>query len=175
VSGSGISWAICKSAPRSSQLPAPHHSVFNRPDALPAVHAGTQWLKKGGRSVWYTGSHRQLNKVDNTCNNERLITLHHHAHESSCRTGLSVANCLSLFQNHCSLSNKLTSERRTKKWTLHFRYIVNLFTFFKEWSTTIETDCTIGSSKISYKFCTASSIRGCHTDVNLQKYLKQGS
>jgi len=104
VSGSGISWAICKSAPRSSQLPAPHHSVFNRPDALPAVHAGTRWLKKGAHSVWYTGSHRQLNKVDNTCNNERLITLHHHAHESSCRTGLSVANCLSLFQNHCSQS-----------------------------------------------------------------------
>ena len=30
VSGSGISWAICKSAPRSIQIttPAPHHSVF---------------------------------------------------------------------------------------------------------------------------------------------------
>ena len=37
VSGSGISWAICKSAPRPRQLtmPAPHHSVFYRPDALP--------------------------------------------------------------------------------------------------------------------------------------------
>jgi len=30
VSGSGISWAICKCAPRSRQItmPAPHHSVF---------------------------------------------------------------------------------------------------------------------------------------------------
>ena len=30
VSGSGIRWAICKSAPRSRQIttPAPHHSVF---------------------------------------------------------------------------------------------------------------------------------------------------
>jgi len=30
VSGSGISWAVCKSAPRSKQLttPAPHHSVL---------------------------------------------------------------------------------------------------------------------------------------------------
>ena len=39
VSGSGISWAICKSAPRSSQIttPVPHHSVFYRPDALPAA------------------------------------------------------------------------------------------------------------------------------------------
>jgi len=39
VSGSGISCTICKSAPRSRQiaLPAPHHSVFYRPDALPVA------------------------------------------------------------------------------------------------------------------------------------------
>jgi len=39
VSGSGISWAICKSEPRSRQIttPAPRHSVFYRPDALPAA------------------------------------------------------------------------------------------------------------------------------------------
>ena len=39
MSGSGISLATCKSAPRSRQIttPAPHHSVFYRPDALPAA------------------------------------------------------------------------------------------------------------------------------------------
>ena len=39
ASGSGISWAICKSAPRSRQIttPASHRSVFYRPDALPAT------------------------------------------------------------------------------------------------------------------------------------------
>ena len=39
VSGSGISWAICKSAPsfRQITMPAPHHSIFYRPDALPAA------------------------------------------------------------------------------------------------------------------------------------------
>ena len=39
ASGSGISWAICKSAHRSRQItmPAPHHSVFYRPGALPAT------------------------------------------------------------------------------------------------------------------------------------------
>ena len=39
VSGSGISWAVCKSAPRSRQIttPAPHSSVFYRPDALPVA------------------------------------------------------------------------------------------------------------------------------------------
>ena len=39
VSGSGISWVICKSAHRSRQIttPAPHHSVFYRPNVLPAA------------------------------------------------------------------------------------------------------------------------------------------
>jgi len=39
VIDSGISWAICISAPRPRQItmPAPHHSVFYRPDALPAA------------------------------------------------------------------------------------------------------------------------------------------
>ena len=47
VSGSGISWAICKSAPCSRQIttPAPHRSVFYRPDALPAAQptASKHW------------------------------------------------------------------------------------------------------------------------------------
>jgi len=47
VSGSGISWAVYKSAPRSRQIttPAPHHSVFYRPDALPATQptASKHW------------------------------------------------------------------------------------------------------------------------------------
>jgi len=39
VSGSGISWAIRKSVLRPQQItmPAPHHLVFYRPDALPAT------------------------------------------------------------------------------------------------------------------------------------------
>ena len=47
VSGGGISWAICKSAPCSRQITttAPHHSVFYRPDALPAAQptASKHW------------------------------------------------------------------------------------------------------------------------------------
>ena len=39
TSGSGISWAICKSAPRFRQItmPAPHHSAFYSPGALLAA------------------------------------------------------------------------------------------------------------------------------------------
>ena len=47
MSGSGISWATCMSAPRSRQItmPVPHHSVFYRPDALPAAQptASKHW------------------------------------------------------------------------------------------------------------------------------------
>ena len=52
VSGSGISWAICNSALRSRQItmPAPHHWVFYRPDALPAAQptASKHWRHR----VW---------------------------------------------------------------------------------------------------------------------------
>jgi len=37
VSGSGISWAICKSVPHPVRQP--HHSVFYRPDTLPAAQS----------------------------------------------------------------------------------------------------------------------------------------
>ena len=47
ASGSVISWAICKSAPRSRQItmPAPHHSVFYRPDALLPPNQQRQSIK----------------------------------------------------------------------------------------------------------------------------------
>jgi len=51
VSDSGISWVICKSPPRCRQIttPAPHYSVFYRPDALPATQptASKHWRQVG--------------------------------------------------------------------------------------------------------------------------------
>ena len=50
MSGSGINWVICKCAPCSRQIttPTPHHSVFYRPDALPATQptASKHWRLK---------------------------------------------------------------------------------------------------------------------------------
>ena len=65
VSGSGISWAVCKSAPRSRQItkPAPHHSVFYRPDAIPATQptVSKHWRLEilhmsTSQSRWQTGN-----------------------------------------------------------------------------------------------------------------------
>ena len=57
VSGSGISWAKCNCAPRSRQItmPAPHHSVFYRPDALPATQptASKHWMHTGTPNLLY--------------------------------------------------------------------------------------------------------------------------
>jgi len=39
VAVADINWTICKSAPHSREInmPASHHSVFNKTDALPAT------------------------------------------------------------------------------------------------------------------------------------------
>jgi len=56
VSGSGISWDICKSAPRSRPItmPAPHHSVFYQPDALPVIQP-TAWKHRRPNRKHYMG------------------------------------------------------------------------------------------------------------------------
>ena len=57
VSGSGIRWAICKSAPLSRQttMPAPHRSAFYRPDALPAAQPTVS--KHWKQLQWYCTSY----------------------------------------------------------------------------------------------------------------------
>ena len=56
MSGNGISWAICKSAPRSRHITmrASHHSVFYRPDALPAAQptASKHWRPNNNKNTW---------------------------------------------------------------------------------------------------------------------------
>jgi len=61
VSGSGISWAMCKSAPRPRQItmPASHDSVFYRPNALPATKLKASKHRKQSSvaieySMWHT-------------------------------------------------------------------------------------------------------------------------
>jgi len=67
VSGSGVSWTICKSASLSRQItmPAPHHSVFYRPDALPAAQPT---VSKHGRQIKQINQHITNTKVLNTIN-----------------------------------------------------------------------------------------------------------
>ena len=75
VSGSGISWALCKSAPRSRQItmPAPHHSDFYRLDAIPvdqptaSKHWSSVWnfIINTGLGENFAMAHRSLLRVVN--------------------------------------------------------------------------------------------------------------
>ena len=88
VGGSGISWAICKSASRSRQItrPAPHHSVFYRPDALPATQptASKHWSHKSqdycDQNSILSRCHREQGVAAQTMNDFVLDFLHLLAH-----------------------------------------------------------------------------------------------
>jgi len=70
VSGSGISWAKCKSAPSSRQIttPAPHCSVFYRPDAHPAA-------KPTVSKHWRHGLKRITGTITSNPNEAKLRTM----------------------------------------------------------------------------------------------------
>jgi len=91
VSGSGIIWNICKSAPRSRQIttPAPHHSVFftgRMPFLLPnQQHQSTEGKsetdsvtsaenRKGKNVCRYLNARERflISAVESYCNSERL-------------------------------------------------------------------------------------------------------
>ena len=85
VSGSGFSWAICKSAPRSIQItmPATHHSFFYRPDALPAAQptASKHWSHEHWRhmytNTWWSVTLSVIKTK--TCNHLNLNLKYHTA------------------------------------------------------------------------------------------------
>ena len=80
VSGSGISWAICKSAPRSRQIttPATHHSVFYRLDALPTAQptASKHW-KQSINSALFTRWQQWCGHLLSVLQQLVIISLHH--------------------------------------------------------------------------------------------------
>ena len=67
MSCSGISWAICKSAPRYRQIttPAPHHSLFYRLDALPATQPSVLQCRSTEGSNIHTYIHTNLYSAKN--------------------------------------------------------------------------------------------------------------
>ena len=80
VSGSGIGWTTCKSAPRSRQITmlAPHHSVFYRPDALPAAQPTVSkhwWDILLYQNVWFV--HHQSPENSEWTKMFRAIMRHH--------------------------------------------------------------------------------------------------
>ena len=75
MNGSGICWAICKSATRSRQItiPAPHQSVFYEPDALPAEEELIKRLNEWKDNVESKGMRVNMNKTKVTISGERQM------------------------------------------------------------------------------------------------------
>jgi len=88
VRGSGIRWAICKSAPRSRQItmPVPDHSVFlqagcpscyptNSVKALKAILLlQSKWSKNEGKQEKTTNTCNQKTTIKTVCEGHSLIT-----------------------------------------------------------------------------------------------------
>jgi len=102
VSGSDISWAICKSALRSRRItmPTPHHSVFYRSDALPAAQptVSKHWRVKLQTLIayWHTVCAcvcRKAVVTTSICSSSqcRLWSVHCSAHRGSSRQLFSLS------------------------------------------------------------------------------------
>ena len=98
VSGSGISWAICKSAPRPRQItmPTSHYSAFYRPDALPAVQptASKHWRQY--KTYTYAETHTQCHT-------------HTHTYMHSQSSSACVVEKITNHYKCCENQNKITS------------------------------------------------------------------
>ena len=118
VSGSGISWAICKSAPRCRQItmPALHYSsFFYRPDALPAAQPT---VSKHWRQRWTWNC-----KVTtmNICHGNRICSLQEHPQsvEDMC-----CATCVHYSGSFLSYCSELDAQERNEKYcNLYFRLL----------------------------------------------------
>ena len=116
MSGSGISWAICKSAPRSRQIttPAPHHSVFYRLDALPAAQP------------WQSTEGEQCNICKQSAENLSCSPNNEKQHKTSLITENYLCNLTDILSNSFSLPSVLwrcwlggrKGIRPAKKWVL---------------------------------------------------------
>ena len=104
MSGSGISWAICKSAPRSRQIttPAPHHSVFLHtgcPSCCPTNSVKALKARKADRKA------RKINTSNEsvtavsvaTC----MVVTNRHTDHATSQTSLCSASHLLLGARHC--------------------------------------------------------------------------
>ena len=125
VSGSGIRWAICKSAPLSRQktTPAPHHSVFT--GRMPLLPPNQQRQSTEGTNVnrhWWENLNIQLN-IDDSHASFHPVSAHGFRCPAAVNSGLSqeladVASCWDDARIYCSCS--LPGIGSERSWNVSF-------------------------------------------------------
>jgi len=137
VSGSGISWAVCKSAPRSRQItmPAPHYSDFYRPDALPAAKptASKHWRHEDTfvESVWGKSLTCSSSSRENGWARARLSTSQRVT--ANDQTSLFVENLPWTHRNNSSLIRSLIVYTVGQKKGTNFLLCASLLTLDRNW------------------------------------------
>ena len=128
MSGSGINWAVCKSAPCSRQIttPAPHRSVFYRPDALPAAQptVSKHWRQKCNYNIiisWptftllFVALCLQWNNVPySTVDGRRLVVVTN----TLCVLVLSGVHCQRICNEYRQALSEFSELPNTVEWTL---------------------------------------------------------
>ena len=163
VNGSGISWAICKSTHRSRQttMPAPHHSVFIRPDALPAAQptASKHWRWTSPQNEKTDDSHYQAHNFNwFTCNTTCMF--------------VSVTNSRHVFENNTFNARASDFSRSVGKcfsMAPHIRsHRAPCSCFRKKVSLQLSSEQSegdVGIMQLDWKRVPQASYRGCKSSV----------
>jgi len=122
VSGSGTRWAICKSASRTRQAttPAPHCSVFYRPDAfLRTTYSVKANIPKSLKSVNFWQSYSKNRKLDvmgtqRTCRCIATTSIFYTSH-AWCSETLEKKSQISLPYHPYSIQGQISPEYLVKK------------------------------------------------------------
>ena len=100
VSGSGISWAICKSASRSRQkiMPVPHHSVFTGRMPFPAAQPSAS-KHEGKLKTCCSEENSKVLSWQNVVDGARQ----HPQLERTTQRGTSVLSCADIYTQSCTV------------------------------------------------------------------------
>ena len=131
VSVSGISWAICKSAPRSRQITTPITQFFYRLDALPAAQptASKHWIKLvSTKSIQYLH-----NRASSTCHFEQRWLVEHDKCQENAFLALPRDNACTQYTYYIAYI-LCTANIKQKHATDEFYYInINTFLNWKKY------------------------------------------
>ena len=170
MSGSGFSWATCKSAPRSRQIttPTPHHSVFYRPDALAAAQptASKHWRD------WSLQCWINIYNIDNHSHSEQKLFIWIYLHSSYTHThpfNGHVSGTTRVNRYQKGKTNLDFTEARDSEWQWHQLRHMQVCT------TSLQTDNHASTPRLSFLQAGCPSCRPTNSVKALKAISTEGN